>query len=67
MASFTSVGSASFSSVADSLPAATVLSMFLVFLPLHSVAPPLRQAVADRDRLERVLAQRAILEGDLAR
>ena len=46
---------------------ATVLSMFLVFLLLQIVAPPLRQAVADRDRLERVTAQRATLEGELAR
>lgn len=48
------------------LLAATVLSMFLVFLLLQVVAPPLQQAVADRDRLERVTAQRATLEGELA-
>ncbi|WP_392542999.1 hypothetical protein [Oryzobacter telluris] len=46
---------------------ATVLAMFLVYLLLQVVAPPLRQAVADRDRLERVSSERATLEADLAR
>lgn len=46
---------------------ATVLSLFVVYLLLQAVAPPLRQAVADRDRLERVSAERAALQDDLAR
>ena len=46
---------------------AAMLAMFLVFLLLQVIAPPLRQAVADRDRLERVSAERASLEGELAR
>lgn len=46
---------------------ATVLSMFVVYLLLQAFAPPLQQAVADRGRLERVSAQRATLQEDLAR
>ena len=46
---------------------AMVLAMFLGYLALQVVAPPLRQAVEDRGRLERVSAERATLEEDLAR
>ncbi|NHA69609.1 hypothetical protein [Phycicoccus flavus] len=48
------------------LLAVTVLAMFLVYLLVQVLAPPLRQAVADRGRLDRVAAERATLEADLA-
>lgn len=46
---------------------ATVLSLFVAYLALQALVPPLQQAVADRDRLERVSAERATVEDDLAR
>lgn len=44
---------------------ALVLSMFLVYLLVQTVVPPLREAVTDRDRLPQVTQERAALENDL--
>jgi len=44
---------------------ALVLSMFLAYLLVQAVVPPLREAVTDRDRLPQVTQERAALENDL--
>lgn len=45
---------------------ALVLSLFLGYLLIQAVVPSVREAVADRDRLEQVAVERAALEEDLA-
>lgn len=49
------------------LLAALVLSLFLGYLVMQSLVPALREAAADRDRLERVVEERAALQEDLGR
>lgn len=44
---------------------AMMLSLFLGYLLIQTVIPTLREAVADRDRLEQVAEERATLEEDL--
>ena len=44
---------------------ALVLSLFLGYLLIQALVPALREAVADRDRLQRVAEERAALEEDL--
>lgn len=44
---------------------ALVLSLFLGYLLIQTLIPTLREAVADRDRLQRVAQERAALEEDL--
>ncbi|MFC7360403.1 hypothetical protein [Nocardioides astragali] len=44
---------------------ALVLSLFLAYLLIQALVPALREAVADRDRLQRVADERAALEEDL--
>lgn len=47
------------------LLAALVLSLFLSYLLIQTLIPTLREAVADRDRLQQVAGERAALEQDL--
>ncbi len=47
------------------LLAALVLSLFLGYLLIQALIPTLREAVADRDRLQQVAGERAALEEDL--
>ncbi|MDP3953167.1 hypothetical protein [Microbacterium sp.] len=44
---------------------ALVLSLFLGYLLIQAFIPTLREAVADRDRLQQVTEERAALEGDI--
>ncbi|HXH80818.1 hypothetical protein [Nocardioides sp.] len=44
---------------------ALVLSLFLGYLLIQALVPALREAVADRDRLQQVAEERAALEEDL--
>ena len=44
---------------------ALVLSLFLGYLLIQVLIPTLREAVADRDRLQQVAEERAALEEDL--
>ena len=44
---------------------ALVLSLFLGYLLIHALVPTLREAVAERDRLQQVTEERAALEEDL--
>lgn len=45
---------------------ALLLSLFLGYLLIQALVPALREAVADRDRLQQVSEERAALERDLA-
>ncbi|EFQ82876.1 hypothetical protein HMPREF0063_12085 [Aeromicrobium marinum DSM 15272] len=44
---------------------ALLLSLFLGYLLIQAFVPALQEAVAERDRLERVAEEKAVLEGDL--
>jgi len=45
---------------------ALVLSLFLGYLLVQVLVPNVREAIADRDRLQQVAEERAALEADLA-
>jgi hypothetical protein len=45
---------------------AVVASLFLGYLLVHTLVPALREAEAERERLQRVAAERAALEGELS-
>lgn len=48
------------------LLAAVVVSLFLGYLVVHAVVPTLREAAAERERLQQVAAERVALEDELA-